>query len=54
MMAKLKKIKQHKTWLKDEIERKKTSTKVSMKKLKILKNKDWNEKSKYEKLQLKD
>jgi hypothetical protein len=37
-----------------KLKEKKTSTKVSMKKLKILKNKDWNEKPKYEKLQLKD
>jgi hypothetical protein len=41
-----KKIKQHKFELKDEIERKKNSTKVLRTKLEILKNKDWNENKK--------
>ena len=40
MRVKLKKIKQHKFELKDEIERKKNSTKVLRTNLEILKNKD--------------
>lgn len=40
MRAKLKKIKQHKLWLKDEIQNNKNVTKEPKKKIKNQKNKD--------------
>jgi hypothetical protein len=45
MRVKLKKIKQQKIWLKDEIEIKKNFNKSAKEKLETLKIEDWNEKS---------
>jgi hypothetical protein len=45
MRVKLKKMKQQKIWLKDEIEIKKNFNKSAKEKLETLKIEDWNEKS---------